>query len=465
MLTITLDPHAPTPIYLQLYSAIKDRIIRKELAPDTILPSKRALALHLGVSIKTIENAYSQLLMEGYIYSIEKKGFYVSLLDDYRTRKEPPRAYVSRFAEDTYPVDLKSNKHALSDFPSATWCRLMRETLSAQSEQLFDTVPFNGVPRLRIAIARYLHDFRGMDVSPDQIIVGAGTEYLYGRLIQLLGQNAHYAIEDPGYNKIRAIYKSNGASYTAVPVDREGIRMDLLNRSAANIVHISPAHHFPLGFVTPITRRLELLQWVNAAAGRYIIEDDYDSEYRYRGVSAAPLYSIDIRNKVIYMNTFSKSVSPAVRISYMVLPEPLMDQYISTLNFYSCTVSSFEQYTLADFIEGGYLERHINRMKRRGAAARDMLIHMITHSPLNPRVHIKEDAAGSHILLKLQTDLEDTEVISRLRSAGILVSAVSDCCEKDLPEYHSTLIVNYSGITEKQAGYFVEHLSGIVVVS
>ncbi len=465
MLTVNLDRNSPTSLYLQLYESVKNQIIRKELAPDSLLPSKRTLAMHLGISVKTVENAYAQLLLEGYIYSEEKKGFFVNTLEDYRTRKGPAPAYVSHYKEDSYLVDLKSNKHALSEFPVSTWCRLMRETLSYQDASLFDTVPFHGVARLRVAIAQYLHDFRGMDVSPDQIIVGAGTEYLYTRLIQLLGPDARYAIEDPGYNRIRAIYKSNGVSYAAIPVASDGIRMDLLADSGCNIVHISPAHHFPLGIVTPINRRLELLQWVNSAPGRYIIEDDYDSEYRYRGIAAAPIYSIDIRSKVIYMNTFSKSVAPAVRISYMVLPEILMEKYIATMNFYSCTVSSFEQYTLASFIEKGHLERYINRMKRRGAAQRDLLLHAIEQSPLSAHARVLDDTAGSHFLLKLDTRMTDVELTARLKERQILVSCLSEFCEHSMPEYASTLILNYSGITEKQVEYFMEQICDILSVS
>ena len=462
MFTVSLDKSSGKPIYLQLYQAIKTRIIDKDLLPNALLPSKRTLAEHLGVSVKTVENAYSQLLLEGFIYSVEKKGFYVSVLEDYRTRKSPVHTYVSHYREDTYQVDLKSNKHSLSAFPISTWCRLMRETLSYQDEQLFDTVPFNGVDKLRIAIAKYLRDFRDMNVSPDQIIIGAGTEYLYTRLIQLMGKGARYAIEDPGSQRIRAIYRSNDVSYTSVPVDTDGICVDLLEKSACDLVHISPAHQFPLGFVMPISRRLELLQWVNAAPGRYIIEDDYDSEYRYHGVCAAPLYSIDIRNKVIYMNTFSKSVAPAVRISYMVLPEVLMERYIATMNFYSCTVSSFEQYTLARFIEDGYLERHLNRMKRQGAMQRDMLVDAIEHSPLADCVTIRSDAAGSHILLRLQTSLTDEELKDACKKRGILISCLSDYCEHSQETYASTLLLNYSGITKEQAEYFVEELGQVL---
>lgn len=463
MLTINLNPASSQSLYIQLYEDIKNQIIAKELAPKTMLPSKRTLSAHLGVSIKTIENAYDQLLLEGYIYSEAKRGYFVNALEDYRVRtKKKDSIFTTKYLDEEYLVDLKANKNDMTNFPTATWCRMMRETLSYEENRLFDTVPFNGIPELRISIANYLQEFRGMDVSPDQIIIGAGTEYLYARLIQLLGKEACYAVEDPGYQKIPAIYRSNNARYQAIALDQDGICMDLLNESDCNVVHISPAHHFPLGFVTPINRRLELLSWVNAAPNRYIIEDDYDSEYRYHGRPVPPLYSIDIRGKVIYMNTFSKSIAPAVRISYMVLPEELMERYISTMNFYSCTVSSFEQFTLARFIDGGYLERSINRMKRHNVSQRNLLVDAIMNSDLSKCTEILEDSAGTHFLLKVHSHLTAEELVKRLKNHKILVSCLSEYCENTNPQYDSTLVINYSGITAEQTGYFIETLLNLI---
>lgn len=462
MITIALDHQSSNFLYIQLYESIKDDIINKRLLPDDILPSKRALSSHLGISVKTVENAYSQLLLEGYIYSVEKKGFFVSELSDYRTKSVKNKNYVSKYENDTYVVDIKANKNNMEMFPVSTWCRMMRETLSYDTARLLDTVPFNGLTELRIAIAKYLLDFRGMEVSPDQIIIGAGTEYLYTRLIQLLGRNTTFAVEDPGYAKIRAIYQSNEVAYTAIPLDKDGIRMDILEESGCDIVHVAPAHHFPLGFVTPITRRLELLSWANEKKERYIIEDDYDSEYRYHGIPVPSLYSIDVRNKVIYMNTFSKCIAPAVRISFMVLPEQLMEKYISTMNFYSCSVSSFEQFTLTKFIEGNYLERHINRMKRYYVRQHNEIVKFISQSPLYYKTQIIEDAAGTHFLLKVDTILSDEELVFRLKEKGILVSCLSEYCQNRNTDYDSTLIINYSGISQKQMRYFVEELNKIL---
>ena len=462
MLTVSLDYNSKKSLYIQLYESIKEQIIKKQLDSNSRLPSKRALSMHLGVSIKTVENAYSQLLLEGYILSKERKGFFVNSIEDFRTGKKESKKFVSSYRDDEYAVDLQSNRNAIEEFPISTWCKTMREILSYKDEKLFETVPFNGIAPLRIEIAKFLHEFRGMEVSPDQIVVGAGTEYMYSRLIQMFDRNTSYAVEDPGYKMIRALYKSNGVSFKAIPVDDEGIRVDELEKTDCSLVHVSPAQQFPLGSVMPINRRLELLQWVNKKPGRYIIEDDYDSEYRLHGVSVAPIYSIDIRSKVIYMNTFSKSVAPAVRISYMVLPEELMKKYIDTMSFYSCTVSSFEQYTLARFMEEGFLERHIHRMKRHNVLQRKMAMEELENSSIKDKIEIVKDTAGSVFLLKVKTNLSDKILIKKLAAKKIKVSCLNDYCQSPKEKYKSVLLVNYSNVSKDQIKYFIEAMEEII---
>lgn len=463
MLTPILNHESHKALYIQLYEYIKSEIIARHLQPHDELPSKRALAAHLDISVKTVENAYAQLLLEGYLYSKEKSGYFVNPLSDYRTRKKPVSNFISKYKEDTYRVDLKANKNNIEEFPASVWYRMFRETLSYEGERLFDTVPFNGIPELRVQIARYLLDFRGMEVSPDQIIIGAGTEYLYIRLIQLLGRHSKFAMEDPGYHKILNIYQVNDVAYAPIPLDKDGIRTDKLRETDCNIVHISPAHHFPLGFVTSIQRRLELLKWANEAPDRYIIEDDFDSEYRYHGRPVPPVYSIDIQGKVIYINTFSKCIAPAVRISYMVLPEKLMEKYLSTMSFYSCTVPSFDQFALVRFMSNGHLERYINRTKRSNAARKESFIELLKSSSAASRFHIIEYAAGTQFLLKLDTALSDPEIRDYMRRAEILIACLSEYCEIYNPEYASTLVINYSGITKEQMEYFIRVLEQMLV--
>ncbi|MBR5490084.1 MAG: PLP-dependent aminotransferase family protein, partial [Oscillospiraceae bacterium] len=406
------------------------------------------LAKHLNISIITVEGAYGQLMAEGYIYSVPKSGYYVSPISgaaappSQREERESPTAPAPVLA------DFTGGHSEKSAFPFPVWARLMRETMSDSPEKLMVRSPSAGVMELREAIAEHLFSFRGMTVSPRQIIVGAGTEYLYGLIIQLLGRDCRYAVEDPGYRKISRIYEANKVDCVHIPMDDKGIDPHALGQSGADVLHISPSHHFPSGIVTPVSRRYELLSWACSSPRRYIIEDDYDSEFRLMGKPIPPLRSIDVMGKVIYMNTFSKSLSSTIRISYMVLPQELMDEYERSLSFYSCTVSNFDQYTLAAFIRSGQLEKHISRMRSLYRARRDILIKAIREQKHFPSVTIMEEDAGLHFLLRLDTPLSDGEITSRCAEKGIRVSCLGEYYRHNTGD-SKTLLINYSGLEDE----------------
>ena len=370
MLTYSFVDIGSDSLYEHLYKCIKNDIIKGVLKVGDKLPSKRNFAKNLNISTITVENAYAQLMSEGYIYSIPKKGFFVcdiakNLIDNEATIKTNYKSDNKGFINDSryYFADFLSNRTSKDNFPFSIWAKLMREVISEKNDELLVSSPGGGILELREAIADYLWQFRGMKVSPNQIIVGAGTEYLYGLLIQLFGRDKIFAVEDPGYKKISQIYKSNGIKCEFVPLDDEGISVKELEDREADIIHISPSHHYPTGKVMPISRRYEILGWASKSDSRYIIEDDYDCEFRLLGKPIPSMESIDVMEKVIYMNTFTKSLASTIRISYMVLPKNLLETFYSKLGFYSCTVSNFEQYTLARFIKEGYFEKHINRMR------------------------------------------------------------------------------------------------------
>lgn len=452
MLTYSFENRGSDSLYEYLYKQIKNDILNYRLSPEEKLPSKRALAKHLNVSTITVENAYQQLMAEGYIYSRPKSGFYVSSLLT-RTGNSFEIPEFHKKDEDTktsFFADFVNNSTSAASFPFQTWTKLMRETMSDDPNILMVRSPSTGVLKLRQAIAAYLFQFRAMAVDPEQIIVGAGTEYLYGLIIQLLGRNKTYAVEDPGYQKIAKIYQANDVKCVCVPFDASGIDMTCLDRTKADVVHISPSHHFPTGIVTPVSRRYELLSWASKDSGRYIIEDDYDSEFRLLGKPIPSLQSIDVMEKVIYMNTFSKSLASTIRISYMVLPKSLMERYQKELKFYSCTVSNFEQYTLARFIEQGYFEKHINRMRNYYRTQRDTLISCIREHPYFQRVSIHEEDAGLHFLLKVDTGYTDEELVKRALAKGIHVSCLSEYYHKRSTASSHTLILNYSGIEKEK---------------
>lgn len=446
MLTYSFNNLGNTSLYEHLYKCIKQDILNGTLTAGTKLPSKRSFASNLGVSPITVENAYGQLLSEGYIYSVPKKGYYVADFSSQLTSGAPPdKKEIHPLPESpVYYADFSSNQTRPENFPFSVWAKLMRETLYEKNAALMTKPPCGGIRELRSAIAQHLQQFRDIHVEPEQIFIGAGTEYIYGLLIQLLGFDKLYAIENPGYDKIAQIYESHQVHYHFISMDEQGICIDQLEASGADVVHISPSHHFPTGIITPISRRYELLSWAARADSRYIIEDDYDSEFRLNGKPIPALQSIDLMEKVIYINTFSKSLTSTMRISYMVLPPTLARQFLERLNFYSCTVSNFEQFALMRFIREGFFEKHINRMRNHYHKERDYLLEMIKNSPLSSYVDIREENAGLHFLMKIHTDLSDAALMDRAREKGIRLTSLSQYYHDPPADVEHTFIINYS---------------------
>lgn len=467
MLTYSFTDIGSDSLYEHLYKCIKNDILQGVLAPDDRLPSKRSFAKHLNISTITIENAYAQLLAEGYIYSIAKKGYFVSDII-HCVKSTAAVSYSMPKLSDGKPayfVDFLSNQTNPANFPFSIWAKLMREVISEKSEELMMNSPSGGVLSLRMAIAEHLREFRGMKVSPEQIVVGAGTEYLYGLLIQLLGHDKIYAVEDPGYQKVAKIYRSNHVSCRYIPIDKQGILITSLEESKAEIAHISPSHHYPTGIITPISRRYELLGWASKSKDRYIIEDDYDSEFRLLGKPIPSLQSIDVMEKVIYINTFSKSLAPTIRIGYMILPQHLVEQFHKELSFYSCTVSTFEQYTLAEFIRAGYFEKHINRMRSFYRMQRDGLLECIRTSPLAGSVTITEEDSGLHFLMELKTKLTDAAIIHKAEQEGIRIGCISGFYHNMVPGMEHILVMNYSGIEGDKMCEAIARLSRCITAS
>ena len=442
MLTYELKKAPGLPLYESLYRCIREDIIAGALEPGQKLPSKRALAAHLKISKITVENAYNQLLAEGYIRSQEKVGCFVEAVD--RPAPAGPEPVPARQEPDA-AIDLTANGPAR--FPFSVWNRLQREVMLDLGQRLLQPLPNQGLWELRRAIARYLAQFRGMRVRPEDILVGAGTDFLYNLLIQLLGRDKRYAVEEPGYGKIRKIYAAAGAECTDAVMDRQGVCPESLEN--ADVLHISPSHHFPTGLVTPLARRQELLSWAKSAPGRWIIEDDYDTEFRFSARPLPAMQSLD-GSRVIYMNTFSKTLTPSIRISYMVLPPRLMEQFQSKLGFYSPTVPGFEQYTLARFLDGGYFEKHINRMRKFYKARRNRILDAISRCPLSGKLTILEENAGVHFLVRVDTREPDEALVARCAGVGLRVRSLGSYYQKGIPEWaEHCLVVNYSGLTEQ----------------
>ena len=461
MLTYPMEERGSLPLYEYLCRRIRSDILNGTLPAGTRLPSKRALAEHLHVSVITVEGAYSQLEAEGYLQALPKRGFFVSAVEQ---TPPAPRETVSLPEPETprWRLDLSRNQVDTARFPVSTWAKLTRQVLSEEPEALLSPVPHQGLPALRQAIAADLRDFKGMAVSPEQIVIGAGAEYLYLLLAQLLGRDTVFAAEDPGYPKIRQVYRACGVSCVPIPLDGQGVDPAALAASGARALHISPNHQYPTGLVTPIARRQALLRWAEEQAGT-IIEDDYDSEFRFTGRPIPTLQSIDLRGRVIYLNTFSQTISPSMRLGFLVLPLRLLDRYRRELGFYACTVPALEQHVLARFISGGHYERHLSRMRKEYRDRRAEVVEAFRSSALAPRVTFSEERSGLHFLLRLNTQRSDGELGRLAARSGIRLSFLSEYAAMADPAFAHTLVINYAGLSPQRLPEAVRLLSEVLL--
>lgn len=526
MLTYVLNRGGETSLYEQLYRALRADIESGALAAGARLPSKRAFAKHLGVSVVTVEGALDQLVAEGYVRAVPRSGFYVqeigpnlasfSRVSTRETVKSPSKAgFEGKSAlgvakmgvsgnDDVETLEklatkdesfcivcgkgdvsgarggfqgeaslcgnatkIRSNASIEDDraecgaswngqndagcgaswcgqngagrkwladftgatapegvFPYAAWARTLRRVLADESERtVLEASGPQGSPRLRAAIAAHLRGFRGMEVHPDQIVIGSGAQSLYGLLVQLLGRNLAYGVEDPGYPRLTRIYESNDVAVRPIALDGEGPVLEALERARIDVLHCTPSHQFPTGITVPVSRRRSLLEWAqsgvaapedgaaareirgrsvkaSSARSRYLIEDDFDCEFRMAGRPVPPLAALDGEGRVIYANTFSKTLGGAFRIGYMVLPKVLAEQFRDRLGFYACTVGALEQLTLARFMESGDYERHVNRQRTRYRRLLSALIDALAASSAGDHLRFENVGAGLHFLME-----------------------------------------------------------------
>lgn len=416
MLTYPLTERRDQPLYVYFYECIKRDIVSGVLAAGEKLPSKRALAKHHQVSLITIESAYQQLIAEGFVRAEERRGYYVAALTPLKDSSQVPYAPIPSSSEDYLsahddqyeghePHRQELTHHvSYQQFPYASWAKCVRKTLAEEPLQnLFEQTDARGTYRLRSALAHYLEGTRGMHVDPECIVVGAGAQMLYLMVVQLLGMGNRIALENPGYTRLAHIYQSLGVMTDYIPTDAEGMLVDTLTTSQATIAHIMPTHQYPTGSVMSVARRYELLGWAAQRPYRYIIEDDYDAELRFSGQPIPTLSSIDVSEKVLYVNTFAKTLGSALRIGYMVLPPHLMKRFLDTLGFYSCPVSTLDQLSLARFIESGEYERHNNRLKTHYRSVASELARLVECKDQTHQARLCQVSAGTHCLLCVPT--------------------------------------------------------------
>ena len=448
-LTISLDTRSRIPLYEQIYDYIKTDIQSGRIPYGEKLPSTRFLSKHLEVSRSTVELAYEQLLSEGYIESVPYKGFFVAQIDElYHLKKDKPQPQRERKEARRYRYDFTPNGVDLKSFPYNVWKKLSKDILLDDRTELFRSGDSQGEYGFRSAICSYLYQARGVDCTPDQIIVGAGSDYILMLLGMILGMDHTIAFEDPTYKQ--AYRMAGGMSYNCIPVsmDKNGMKVTELEKSGADIAYVTPSHQYPTGVIMPIRRRMELLKWACEEQGRYIVEDDYDSEFRYKGKPIPALKGYDASDKVIYLGTFSKSIAPAIRLSYMVLPKPLLEAYEQKARFVNSTVSKVDQLIVQKFIEEGYYERHLNKTRALYKSRHDVLIEELR--PMADICTISGENAGVHLLLTFQNGMAEEELIDRAARADIRVYGLSDYRIRENCEEKATILLGYANLTEDQ---------------
>lgn len=472
MLDYNLEQRGGASLYEYVYQQIRDDIVAGRIAAGEHLPSKRAFASHLGISVITIENAYSQLLAEGYICSKPRRGYYACELPE-----APVLASAAEDADrDSAPAGL--NAHDVGGQPeqfaplspsaleaARLWQSALRATLTSEDErEIFSPAPAQGTARLRRAIAHHLRGTRGMNVDPDNIVVGAGAQLLDTMLVQLLGADKVYAVEDPGYLRLTRIYQAMGCKVRHIPLDGEGVNLGELLDAGADVLHLMPSHQYPTGLVTSIARRYALLSWATEQPDRYLIEDDFDCEFRLAGKPIPALASIDAAQSVIYTNTFSKSLSSALRLAYMVLPDELMERFRCGLGFYASSVSSVDQVALARLLESGDYERHVNRVRVRAREARDGLAAIVRKAFPAGEVSIEHADAGLYCTVVAECEAGGSSFARALMHSSIPFIDISDCfwCTDgaSVPENSTQILVQYDDLSPKVLNTLELQLTG-----
>lgn len=444
--------------YMEVYENMKRLILNGTYQAYQKVPSKRKLAQTLNVSPLTVESAYEQLIAEGYLYSIEKKGYFVNKqVEMIVSRTDEINDVTIDEPDESFEDDIlrfPTNVVDTSVFPNATWAKLSREVIAENHHEMYNHVPAQGLKELREEIARYLSLYRGMNVSHERIIIGSGSTSLIGMIVELLGRKKHYAMESPGFKKIEQLFIANDVKLSYIGLDHEGLDSKQLALLNPDVIHVTPSHQFPTGIVMPISRRIELLNWATSHES-YIIEDDYDSEFRFSGKPIPALQGVDQNDRVIYMNTFTKSLAPSFRMSYMVLPKHLMPSYRELSSYHSCTVPTFEQYVLYKFMKQGYFERHIHRMSQ---LYREKLEKIFTILNKHSEIHVKGYETGLHFLLEIRTDEHLDDLVVRLKKQKIHVISL-----QNKQHVHPTLVIGYSGITLDQIQSHVNKLIHAII--
>ncbi len=462
---IQLQPESGRTLYEQIYEYIRNEIRSGHLLRNEKLPSARFLAEYLQVSRTTVDMAYDQLVTEGYVEARPRRGYFVNAFEELCALDEAPKSRAAS-PDASGPAsaryDFSPTAIDMRFFPYATWKKITKNILVDANSQMFSLGEPQGDLQLRTTICRYLHGSRGVSCAPEQIVVGAGNDYLLLLLEKILGRHVHVAMENPTYVRAYRIFRSCAYPVSLIPMDENGMRTDRLRRTDAQVAYVMPSHQYPTGISMPIGRRMELLKWASEKPERYLIEDDYDSEFRYRGKPLPSLQASDTDGKVVYIGTFSKAIAPAIRVSYMVLPYPLLAKYREECGFYSSTVSRIDQTILNEFIRDGYFERYLNKMRKRYREKHDLLLDELRDFETDFR--ISGNSAGLHMILTDRRGRSEEELARLAAEADVKVYRMRDFRMRDMESESAAvkkqererdtedamLILGYGGLTAEE---------------
>lgn len=476
---IDLQGGAKAPLYEKIYEYIKNEIVDGKISKGEKLPSTRLLAKNLSVSRSTVELAYDQLLAEGYIEAEPYRGYFVCDIEAlYQLEQRNHMQEKLQAGQDWQPgwkteikrgagsskqkeIDFSPYTIDTQNFPYNVWRKLHKNVLLDDREEILLSGDGQGDYELRRAIADYLHQARGVNCVAEQIIIGAGNEYLEILLAQVLGEKKTVLMDDPTYLQAYRTFSNMGYLVKNIPAEQGSMPIEAVRRENADILYVMPSHQFPLGTVMPLKQRLELLKWASEKEGRYLIEDDHDSEYRYKGKPIPSLQSIDHEEKVIYLGTFSKSIAPSLRISYMVLPQHLLKNYQSYCGFYSTTVSKIQQEVLCGFIRGGYFGRHLNKMRGIYKNKHDFLVSELKKRPWVE--NIAGDNAGLHVLVQVDTQMSEEELCERAAEQGIHLMGISEHYIYKPPISKPVLLLGYGKPDEKKISEGLDRLEQMIL--
>ena len=457
---LTIDKSKKESIYIQMYKHFKTEIVTGKLVEGSLLPSTRSLAKAMEVSRNTVETAYQQLCTEGYISGKVGSGYVVLKVevDLYNETSVTSKELIDKVLSEPHDQGLHTNikynfqygKLNIKDFPIRIWKNMLNQVLNSNDINSFSSYNDRiGEPQLRTEIMKYLYDSRGVSCKPDQIILCSGTLHALSILCELLmSECREIAVEEPCYHSARQVFKNHGFNIVPVEVDEDGINLNSLRAANSKFVYTTPSHQFPTGKIMTINKRLNLIEWASQNDA-YIIEDDYDSEYRYNSKPIPSMQSLDNKERVIYINTFSKAFAPSLRMSFVVLPPQLLDKYRSNFSKYNCPVSWLDQKTMQLFMQDGSWSRHLRKICMINKKKHDVLILAINHS-MKDKVTIHGNNAGLHILLEVKNGMEEKELIRRAESAGVRVYPVSVYWKSPENYKNNMVLIGFSSLSEAE---------------